>query len=335
MRMMFLALFAACFVSIDSAHAENTAELSASVVVQVHDREAAGDAMVAFAAAQGGWFSSLSETGVTLVVPAESVESVLTEARTLGRVVARDYGSVDHGPELTDLGARLKAREEVLDKYLAVLEEAGPDSVVAVERQITRVVAEIEQTEGRLRYLHDRVNHGRIQVGFQFQDRAAPVRLGASSFDWLNSLNLADLTSDFEYGDDDVRACGVQGPVPENFAPFTRRCRIRGVSPDNVMYRVRTHDNDPEADLAFWGEAMRNRMVEAGYHLIAEEAVKAGDLEGAMLELGAADGDRDWTYLVTLFVDGGDLVVVEAAGEVDAFSGHRDAVLAAVSQVEM
>ena len=80
---------------------------------------------------------------------------------------------------------------------------------------------------------------------------------------------------------------------------------------------------------------MRNRMVEAGYHLIAEETVKAGDLEGAMLELGAADGERDWTYLVTLFVDGGDLVVVEAAGDVDAFSGHRDAVLAAISKVEL
>ena len=335
MRTMFFALFAVCSTSIATAHAENTAELTASVVVQVHDREAAGDTMVAFAEAQGGWFSSLAETGVTLVVPTESVEAVLTEARTLGRVVDRNYGSVDHGAELTDLGARLDAREEVLEKYLAVLEEAGPDSVVAVERQITRVVAEIEQTQGRLRYLHDRVNHGRIQVGFQFQDRAAPVRLGASSFDWLNSLNLADLTSDFEYGVDDVRACGVRGSVPENFAPFTRRCRIRAVSPDNVMYRVRTHANDPEADLAFWSEAMRNRMLEAGYHLIAEETVKAGDLEGAMLELGAADGERDWTYLVTLFVDGGDLVVVEAAGDVDAFSGHRDAVLAAISKVEL
>jgi hypothetical protein len=118
--------------------------------------------------------------------------------------------------------------------------------------------------------------------------------------------------------------------VPEGFAAYHERKRVRATSPDGVVYRVRVQKNKPEADLSFWEEAMRTRMLEAGYHLVEEKRIKSGENEGALLELGAADGEKDQSYLVAVFVDGKKLVIVEAAGEVERFAPRREAITAAI-----
>ena len=48
----------------EEAVKEPTAERWASLVVQVYDREAASKALIAKAKEQGGWFSSLTHTGI-------------------------------------------------------------------------------------------------------------------------------------------------------------------------------------------------------------------------------------------------------------------------------
>ena len=118
--------------------------------------------------------------------------------------------------------------------------------------------------------------------------------------------------------------------IPDGFAAYHEKRRIRATSPDGVVYRVRIQKNKPEADLPFWEEAMRMRMLEAGYHLVTEERIQSGEQEGALLELAAADGEKDQTYLITVFVDGKRLIVVESAGEVELFGPRRDAILSAI-----
>jgi hypothetical protein len=152
----------------------------------------------------------------------------------------------------------------VLARYEAVLDEASVASVVAVERQITGVVAEIEQLEGRRRSLVHQAKYASIDLSLRYRDRQAPSRDGASSFAWLNTLNVADLVEDFEYGVRRQRA-SAQVPVPEGFAPWRNQRRFQAISPDEVAFRVRTARNRPRADLSYWRDALRSRMQDAGY----------------------------------------------------------------------
>ena len=134
----------------------------------------------------------------------------------------------------------------------------------------------------------------------------------------------------FQSGSPSARSGGVDVAAPAGFAPGRKASRFVAVSPDDVLFRVRTVKNKPRADLAFWKEAMTTRMKEAGYRVVAEGAVKAGAAEGALLELAAPDGAQDAAYLLAVFVDGGKLVVVESSGEVSRFAAHRPAVVAAI-----
>ena len=317
--------------SVDTENPEATAEKWASLVVQVYDRDAASEALIEQAKQQGGWFSSLTDDQVSFRIPSDELNTFIEYARSLGTVAARDYNSQDRSTELADLRTRLQGREEILARYMEVLEDARSGAVVRVEQQITRSIAEIEQIKGRILFLENRVQYAQVQIHFQFRDRSAPVRTGRSSFRWINQLNLSDLLSDFHNrGAGYAPAKGLKAPVPEGFAAYHQRNRIRATSPDGVVYRVRTQKNKPEADLPFWEEAMRMRMLEAGYHLVQEERIQSGDREGALLELGAADGEKDQSYLIVVFVDGKRLIVVEAAGEVERFGPRREAILSAI-----
>ena len=59
----------------------------------------------------------------------------------------------------------------------------------------------------------------------------------------------------------------------------------------------------------------------------------AGEPAGYWLELAAPMGTQDYSYVIGLFVRGGELVVAEAAGEVARLASHREAIIAAMSEL--
>jgi hypothetical protein len=310
------------------------ATVSASVVVKVGVPEATADAVVEKAEALGGWFSARTKTQVTLRVPVERHEELLLFVADQGLVADRTYAANDVSAELEDAKARLRAREGVLGQYEAVLATAGPKSIVAVERQIVQVVQEIEQLKGRIRYLEHQADFATVVVSFTFRDRAAPARDGSSSFAWLNTLNLQDVVADFRRERAWWKTKGVDPAVPEGFSAFRKPKRFRAVTPDEVVYRVRTEKHEPEAELAFWKEALKERMVAAGYRVVAESEIQADGATGALLELQAPYGTQDYGYVVAVFPVGKKLVLAEAAGEITKLQARREAVLGAIRALD-
>lgn len=133
-----------------------------------------------------------------------------------------------------------------------------------------------------------------------------------------------------------LSACGsFDAAAPKGFAVYHDGADYRAVSPEGVVYRVRSEANDPEADLAFWREALTKRMSDAGYIVVGEEPVKSRNGEGHLLELAAPLGARDYAYAVAVFVADDDIVIVEAAGEVTTFKEKRGDIVAAIGELSL
>lgn len=317
------------------AAASRPTRVVAGLTLRVDDQDAAAAAAVKAAEERGGWFSSFGSQAVTLRVPVAQADALVTELRGLGDLLERSYQSDDLMAQVVDLESRLQARRKMLDKYLEVLGSASPKAIVQVEREVTQLVAEIEGLEGQLRFLRDRAAFAEVSVSFRYRERQAPVRDGSSSFAWLNTLNVSDLLYDLEYGRRSGRSHAVAVP-PDGFAAYDRPTRFQAVSPDDVAFRVRSEEHEPQADLPFWTEALRNRMVAAGYHLDGEQSIQSADgSSGVVLELGAANGAQDQAYLVGLFVTPRRLVIVEATGEAERFQARREAILAAIRAMRL
>ncbi len=123
---------------------------------------------------------------------------------------------------------------------------------------------------------------------------------------------------------------------PEGFASFEKTTDFKAVSPDGVVFRMRDEPNKPEGDLPFWKEALKKRMLAAGYTFFAERDLKTqGGEPGYLLELSAPLGPRDYSYLVAVFRKGSKLVIAEVAGEVVPLKARHDAIIAALEKTEL
>jgi hypothetical protein len=171
-----------------------------ALTIKVGDRDKAAEAVIAAAESAGGYFTMRNDNFLRLRIPTKKQAEVLAAASKLGLIVERTHAADDLTSDLEEQRTLLESRREVLQRYFAVLNTARPQAVTTVEHEMTSLIAEIEELEGSLRMSLHRLQYAELEVSFEFRDRQAPARDGSSSFQWLNTMNLADLIGDFQYG---------------------------------------------------------------------------------------------------------------------------------------
>jgi len=174
-----------------------TAASDATLVVKVTNRDAAADALAKKAEELGGYFSSRDETSIVLRVPTGTEDELIALTEKQGVLIERLISKNDLSEVLEDARSKLRSREETLKRYFEVLREAGPMQVVMVEREIVAQIQDIEGLKGRIRAMEHRLRFATLNISFEFRERRAPLKTGLSSFQWLNTVNLADLLEDF------------------------------------------------------------------------------------------------------------------------------------------
>ncbi len=121
---------------------------------------------------------------------------------------------------------------------------------------------------------------------------------------------------------------------PDGFAVYKKpKHEYRAVSSEGVMYRVRHVKNEPFAELKFWHEALKKRMVDAGYRLLSDTTYESGKKK-VLLELAAPVGYEDYIYLIDIQMYKKSIIIIEASGESLQFEKHRDAILRAMANLK-
>jgi hypothetical protein len=137
-----------------------------NISLVVRDTQEAVAAITALANEQGGYVSGsniyrsneVPQGSITIRIPAERYQTVLEQLRALAlRVERESASSQDVTQEFTDLQARkanLESAEAALQELLAERRRTGNTSdILEVYRELTAIREQIEQIEGRLRYL--------------------------------------------------------------------------------------------------------------------------------------------------------------------------------------
>ncbi len=132
----------------------------------VRDTQEAIEAITSVADVQEGFVanSNVYQSGevlrgnITIRVPAQHYQTTLTQLRELAIRVERESSSTqDVTEEFTDLQARktnLEFTEDALQKLLEERQRVGSTSdILEVHRELTAIRGQIEQIEGRMRYL--------------------------------------------------------------------------------------------------------------------------------------------------------------------------------------
>lgn len=121
----------------------------------------------------GGFVEQLSSAGgaeppradLTLRVPQPQFFPALERLESLGEVQFRTLGQEDVTAQHIDLSARLKSAIREEQSLLALLERSGSVAeILAVERELARVRAEVERWQGQRNFLERRVELASIRL---------------------------------------------------------------------------------------------------------------------------------------------------------------------------
>jgi hypothetical protein len=163
-------------------------EFRADIIVL--DADAAGHRLTAWAEKLGGYFLQRSMDAVVLRIPAESVDGLrplLGEVAEI--VVSYEPSTKDVREELAAVEASITSREEALSLILRDVDRADVEGTLALEREVTGLMTDLESLQGRKRLLQNNAAFARVEVRLSARRQAVPTRRD-SSFAWVNTMDL-------------------------------------------------------------------------------------------------------------------------------------------------
>jgi hypothetical protein len=127
-------------------------------------------------------------------IPVEKFEDLLDAVAKLGSPLRRGQTAEDVTEQFVDLEARLRSKKMLEQRILELLKDSDAKikDVIEVERELARVRSEVEQMEGRLRYLVNRTSLTTVLISAREQSDYLPPQsetfLARTGQAWSNSL---------------------------------------------------------------------------------------------------------------------------------------------------
>ena len=314
---------------------ENTLYQTVSATLLVADPEQTAGRIALWAEQSGGYYLQKANDRVTIRYPydvsREFRQFLENEAEEVVELIPE---TVDIREGLLGIRSAITSREEILEKNLSFIDEADVAGTLAIEKEIMQLLVEIEDLKGRLRKLEADRTYSRGDVYLNTMEETLPEYI-PSSFGWINSV---DVYSFLDGGMFPVSSRGrVRTLVPEGFAELKSKKTFLAVSPEGMAFRVRTVNNDPSMDLAFWSEAFRIHMEKEGYRIRTGEGdtypLTAGDT--VVYEWVVPYGTMSYIYLTALSVSGKRIAIAEAAGEHEFYKLRRESLLETLEDLKV
>ena len=164
------------FPPVGSAESSLLIIKTADLTIKVENMEMAGDQVVQIARSVGGFvtnstFSRAEDeeatpyATMTIRVPVGAFDMVISRVGKIGEVKARNLNGEDVTGQVFDLESRLRNKRAEEAQYVDIMQRAKkiPD-IVTVSNQLFRVHGEIEQIEGRVKYLRSASNMSTISI---------------------------------------------------------------------------------------------------------------------------------------------------------------------------
>jgi hypothetical protein len=142
---------------------------------------------------------------MTIRVPSAKFNESLDEIRkTSNRIVTETVKGQDVTEEFVDIEARLKAKKALEAQFLEIMKQGKTvEDALSVQRQLADVRGEIEQIEGKLRFLENQTSLSTINIRLQTPATYSPNSSGffyqlkeafSSGFDFALSFILGLVT---------------------------------------------------------------------------------------------------------------------------------------------
>lgn len=158
--------------------------------ILVHDPDGAVRSLVRWTEEHEGYFVYRSSQRVLLRVPDASAERFRVFLKEQAEELLEiSLEARDLRQRLAQVSAGIQSREDILNRNLSSLRRADVAGTLAIEREIMRLVEEIEALKGERRKLEQDSRFLTAEVLLSFEDSTLPQDI-PSSFRWINQVDF-------------------------------------------------------------------------------------------------------------------------------------------------
>ncbi len=114
-------------------------------------------------------YEETKETHLSFRIPQAEFESFLTIIKNhVKTITSEQVSGTDVTDEYVDLQSRLKAKQQVADRFLQLLNEAEKmEDVIQISKELGNIQEEIEQLQGRIQYLENQTDYATVHLYLQ------------------------------------------------------------------------------------------------------------------------------------------------------------------------
>jgi len=150
-----------------------------------------------YVATIGGFPSLITNSALVLKIPPEHLSAALARLGKAGLVMEKSLTREDLSLEIAKLEGQLESKRAILAELRRFFDTSDVAATLAIEKNMTDLVVELESVKGRLRVLRERAQWVVLNVRFQFKPRDK-IRRVASPFEWLNTVDLERFLTEFQ-----------------------------------------------------------------------------------------------------------------------------------------
>jgi hypothetical protein len=149
---------------------------SANIGLTVVEPDSAANQITTLAQQAEGFMTRSSTNGVTIRVPADQLEVIITKIQTLGKTRYKQLTGEDVTDAYRDYGIRLDNAEKSRQRYLELLAKAANvEETLLVERELERLNETIDLLKGRMNRLDQLEAYATISVDLQQKAKLGPL----------------------------------------------------------------------------------------------------------------------------------------------------------------
>lgn len=201
---------------------------------------------------------------VRVKIPVQKAEVFMLEVEKLGTVTRREVTSQDVTAEYMDLELRCKNLRSLRDRFAELLKKAVKiEDMLKIESELARVTTELEEAQGRLNLLKNKVDMVRISVTF---NSVAVANNESIPVDWVRKLGDVIFREDFSASQSKLEKFALNVTLPAGFITLYRNENVlQAINADNCKLQMKHYNDLPGATAEFYSKFIKQQLQQSGF----------------------------------------------------------------------
>jgi hypothetical protein len=145
----------------------------------------------------GGYVKFFSNEKIVIRLPGDMIATIRSSIAEAGFIADERLFRKDVSEIMLELNTRLRVKKKLLQKLYGIFNSARLAQTLDVEREVGKVVTEIESIKGKIAFYRDRVSLPEITIDVSKSSRSSVRRKAHTQWEWIRKLGIEGLLMSF------------------------------------------------------------------------------------------------------------------------------------------